>query len=197
MVAKAIAIVDDDGLTGGTDDEEDEPYLQRLLDRIQTPPQGGSADDYIKWALENEGVTRAWVYPQELGIGTVSVRFMMDNSYDDGIPLSGDVTTVQAYIDALRPVTADVSVLAPVADSLNFTIELNETDTLTIRAAVEANLREMIARDGEPGGTIYISRINEAISLATGEFDHELTVPAANVTHTTGHIAVMGTITWV
>jgi uncharacterized phage protein gp47/JayE len=187
---------DADGLTGGADVESDESYLARLLARIQEPPHGGAEFDYEAWALEVAGVTRVWVYPLELGAGTVTVRFMMDDTYEDGIPETDDVETVQEYIEERRPVTADVTVLAPVADVLNFTIHLNQGDTTAIRAAVEAELRDMIRRDAIPGGTIYLSRINEAISIATGEYDHTLTVPAANVTHTTGHIATMGIITW-
>lgn len=188
--------VDGDGLTGGADIESDEDYLTRILARIQDPPHGGSEADYEAWALEVAGVTRVWVYPLELGEGGVTVRFMMDDTYDDGIPLAADVDDVQDYIDTKRPVTADVTVVAPVAVPLDFTIDLGTTDTATIRTAVEAELEDLILRDAEPSGTIYLSRINEAISIATGEFDHILTVPAANVTHTTGQIATMGTITW-
>lgn len=192
----SITTVQSPGLSGGTDTETDENLLERLLDRIQTPPQGGSAQDYVTWALEVPGVTRAWCYPIELGPGTVSVRFMMDDTYGDGIPQAGDVIAVDNYIDARRPVTADVTVAAPVAVPLDFTIDLGSVDSLAIREAVTAELKEMIRRDAVPGGTIYLSRINEAISIATGEFDHVLTVPAANVNHTTGQIAVLGTITW-
>jgi uncharacterized phage protein gp47/JayE len=190
------AEVDEDALTGGVEIEDDDSYLSRLLDRIQQPPHGGNANDYEQWALEVEGITRAWVYPLELGVGSVTVRFMMDDTYDDGIPESGDVDTLQEYLDERRPVTADVTVAAPVAVLLNFTIDLGSNDNSTIRAAVQTELEDMIRRDAEPGGTIYISRINEAISIATGEFDHVLSIPAANVTHTTGQIATMGTITW-
>lgn len=184
------------GLSGGTELENDESYLSRILDRIQTPPQGGSSQDYLTWALANPGVTRAWVYPLELGAGTVAVRFMMDDTYGNGIPLAGDVTDVQAYIDERRPVTADVTVSAPVAVVMNFTIDLGATDTPAIRTAVEAELKDMLRRDAEPGGTILISHIREAISIATGEEDHVVSVPAGNVNHTTGQIATMGTITW-
>lgn len=185
-----------DGLTGGTDIEEDADYLSRILARIQEPPHGGRESDYEQWALEVSGVTRAWVYPQELGAGTVSVRFMMDDTYADGIPQAGDVSDVQDYIDERRPVTADVTVVAPTAVPLNFTIQLLIEDTAEIRTAIEEELEDMIRRDAEPAGTIYLSRINEAISTAAGEFAHTLTVPAANATHTTGQIATMGTITW-
>jgi uncharacterized phage protein gp47/JayE len=192
----ATTTVQSPGLSGGADTEDDESLLGRLLDRIQTPPQGGSAEDYVTWALEVAGVTRAWCYPMELGTGTVTVRFMMDDTYANGIPLAGDVTTVQNYIDARRPVTADVTVVAPTAVPLAFTIDLLANDTPAIRAAVEAELKDMLRRDAVPGGTILISHIREAISIATGETDHVLTVPAGNVTHTTGQIATMGTITW-
>lgn len=183
-------------ITGGSDIESDSSYLARLLDRIQQPPHGGSANDYLQWMFEIPGVTRAWVYPLELGIGAVTVRFMMDDLYVDGIPLTADILEAQTYIDEKRPVTADVSVFAPIAVPLDFEIELNFGDTAAIRASIEANLRDLILRDSEPGGTIFLSRINEAISLAEGEFDHELIAPVADVTHTTGQIATMGTITW-
>ena len=52
------------GLTGGADAEKDDALRGRLLARIQTPPQGGSASDYEAWALAVPRVTRAWVYPR-------------------------------------------------------------------------------------------------------------------------------------
>lgn len=189
--------VSSDGLIGGADIEDDESLRARILARIQLAPHGGAAHDYIAWALEVSGVTRAWVYPKKPDLGDVTVRFMMDDSYSDGIPLAGDVTTVKNYIDARAPVTATVYVLAPVAVPLNFTIELLLEDSLAIRAAVEAELEDMIKRDASPGGVIYLSRISEAISAAEGEVAHTLTVPAADVTHTVGQIATMGTITWI
>ena len=67
---------------------------------------------------------------------------------------------------------------------------------MAVEAAVTAELQDMITRDAIPGGTILYSHIMEAISIATGETDHVLVSPAANVTHATYEIAVMGTITW-
>jgi uncharacterized phage protein gp47/JayE len=192
----ADVTVDTGGLTGGADEESDAALLARLLSRIQEPPAGGNANDYEQWAKQVAGVTRAWVYPEELGAGGVTVRFMMDETYDDGIPESGDVDDVQDYIDTLRPVTADVTVVAPVAVPLNFTITLTVEVSQTIKDAVEVELLDMIKRDAEPAGTIYLSRINEAISISLGEYDHTMAAPVANVTHTTGQIATMGTVTW-
>ena len=60
-------------LTGGTDAESDTELLARILQRIQQPPMGGDQQDYVSWTLQVAGVTRAWCYPQEMGIGTVTV----------------------------------------------------------------------------------------------------------------------------
>lgn len=184
------------GLTGGADAETDASLRARVLTRIQQPPHGGAGFDYVTWALEQPGVTRAWVYPQELGLGTVSVRFMMDDTYVDGIPLAADVTALQTAIDLVRPVTADVTVVAPVAVPLNITTLSLTPSSSTVQAAVEAEIADLILRAAEPGTTIKISHIREAVSIAAGETDHALTDPSADITHTTGQIAVVGTYPW-
>lgn len=190
----SAATVASGGIVGGSDTESDDDLRVRLLERIKEAPHGGASGDYVTWALEVAGVTRAWVYPQELGIGTVTVRFVRD---DDAsiIPDAGEVVTVQAYIDALRPVTAQLTVAAPVAVPLNFTIAVTP-NTAAVKAAVEAELTDLLRREAEPGGTILLSHIREAISIAAGESNYTMTVPAADVTHTTGQMATMGTITW-
>src|SRR5690606_31261962 len=68
------------GIAGGVDAETDDDLRARLMQRIQEPPRGGAVNDYERWALEVSGVTRAWVYPGHLGIGTVGVTFVMDNN---------------------------------------------------------------------------------------------------------------------
>jgi uncharacterized phage protein gp47/JayE len=171
-----------------------------MLARIQQPPHGGALFDYVNWAREVQGVTRAWA-DQELGPGTITVRFMMDDTYQDGIPNAGDVDTVKAYIDERRPVTAEVFVVAPTATPIDFEIVLLNEDgdpisDPTIQAAVEAEIKDLFKRESEPGGTIYLSRIREAISIAQGEFAHNLIAPTGNVVAGTGEIPVVGTLTW-
>lgn len=182
-------------LVGGADIESDDDLRGRLLSRIQAPPHGGAQSDYVAWALEVAGVTRAWCYPGELGLGTVTVRFVRD---DDAslIPDAGEVAAVQAYIDARRPVTAQVTVVAPVAVPLNFQIQGLTPLSSSVQAAVQAELSDLISREAQPGGTLLLSHIRAAISAATGETDHVLVAPAANVVNTAGNITTMGSITW-
>ena len=184
------------GLTGGADEEDDSSLRTRILDRIQAPPHGGADFDYVKWALAVAGVTRAWVYSRELGLGTVTVRFMMDETYADGLPLAADVAAVQAALDADRPVTADLTVVAPVAKVLNLTISGLAPSTQAVKDAIEAEVRDLIRREASPGATLLLSHIREAVSIAAGEHDHALVSPAADVAHAVGEIAVFGVITW-
>ncbi|MDP3088875.1 MAG: baseplate J/gp47 family protein [Methylotenera sp.] len=190
----SVATVDASGLTQGADQEDDSKLRARLLARIQQPPHGGADYDYVNWALEVPGVTRAWVYPQELGLGTVTVRFVRDGDVSL-IPDAGEVTAVYDYIEALRPVTANLTVVAPVAVPLNFTIAALP-NTLSVKTAIETELRDLITREAKPAGTIYLSHIREAISIAAGENNYTMTVPSADVTNTVGNMTTFGAITW-
>lgn len=182
-------------MSGGADIESEDDLRARVIARIQQPPQGGCAYDYEAWALEIEGVTRAWVYPQELGIGTVTVRFVRDDDVSP-IPDSTEVAAVQAHIDALRPVTAQVTVVAPTAVPLNFQIQGLLPSNATVQAAVAAELEDLLRRESEPGGTILLSHIRAAISAAADETDYVLVSPSANVSNTIGNMSTMGSITW-
>jgi uncharacterized phage protein gp47/JayE len=181
-------------IVNGSDTETDASLRERLVARIQDVPQGGADFDYINWAKEVSGVTRAWVYPQELGAGTVTVRFVRDDDASP-IPDAAEVAAVQAYIDARRPVTAVVAVVAPTAVPLNFTIALTP-NTAAVKATVEAELRDLIRREAVPGGTLLLSHIREAISLAAGETNYTMTAPSADVVLTLGQITTFGAITW-
>ena len=193
---QSAATVATGGLTGGADSEGDEELRARVLDRIQEPPHGGAASDYVKWALEVTGVARAWAFPREMGLGTVTVRFMTGSKTANGIPSRADVDRVYAYIEARRPVTAELFVVAPVAAPIAFEISGLSPNTAAVRAAIEAELRDLVVRQATPGGTLLLSRVREAVSVASGERDHVVVAPAANVVSSGGRISTFGSITW-
>lgn len=183
------------GMTGGADEEATETLLARFLARIRQPPHGGASHDYVGWALEVPGITRAWVRPGWFGLGTVGLMFVCDYQAGGLIPNADKVAEVQAYIDARRPVTAELSVFAPTPKPMNPTIGGLDPATDTVKAAVVAELEDLLRREAEPGVTILASHVREAISLANGEVDHSLTL-VGNFT-TLGHeIATLGTPVW-
>jgi len=194
----AQATVAAPGMAGGADEETDAQLRTRLLARIQTPPMGGAANDYVDWALEVPGVTRVWVAPLEQGPGTVVVRFAMDDpAHPNGIPTAADVALVQAHLDEVRPVTAQVIVLAPVPHAVDVTIGALTPDTPAVRTAVVAELTDTFFRHGVPGAVLFVSWLWEAVSLASGERHHRIIEPPGDLTLGVGELPILGTITYV
>lgn len=166
------------GLSGGADIEPVELLIERYINRIQEPPHGGNANDWVQWAKEQPGVTRAWG-AQEMGVGTYTVRFMMDDvrAEFDGLPQAADLTDIAAAIAAIRPVTvAEAYFLAPSKQVETVTIDNLVGDTPEIRANIAAEVQAMSRARIRPGGIVYASWIREAVSAATGEDHHDLTI---------------------
>lgn len=183
-------------MAGGAEAESDESLRKRLLFRLQNPPRGGAKEDYIAWAEEVPGVTRAWCFPKEQGIGTVVVRFATDGMTEDGIPTSGMVQIVSDYIAEVAPVTATPYVVAPVAKPVTFRIKDLIPDSESVRAQVEAELKSLFIKEAHPGEALKLTHIQQAISSAAGEDDYELLEPTADVPADSTQLLVVGEVTY-
>lgn len=196
---QTAATVQADELVDGADQEDDEALRQRVLERLRLRPHGGAQHDYPAWALEVPGVTRAWAFALWMGPGTVGVTFARDDDDDGPIPDAGEVAEVQAYIDERRPVTADVTVFAPLAREIDATIAL-VPDTQALRDAVTTALADLLRREAAPGATLLISHVREAISTTPGEEDHVIELwdgeEPADVELEQNELGMLGTITW-
>lgn len=182
-------------LTGGFDTEDLETWRARVIERYYWTPQGGADGDYVVWAKEVPGITRAWTYRHWMGTGTVGVM-VASSDLVNPIPEDAIVASARTHIMPLAPVAgSDLYVFKPVAHTVNFRIRITP-DTTEIRAAVTAELRAFLRRDGYPEGELELSRINEAISIATGEYSHQLIEPAASIPIAKSALAVMGDIAW-
>jgi uncharacterized phage protein gp47/JayE len=183
-------------MAGGADAEAVSRVRERLADRRKNPPMGGAPHDYVAWAqTAHVDVTRAWCFNNENGPGTVVVRFVTDGLASP-IPEAGLMTIVYNYIDAVRPAgMAGFAVGELVAKPVDIEFQSLDPDTAATRSAVTAELDDMIRRTVEPGGTLRISKIREAISTASGEEDYEIDLDA-NITSAVNELIVLGTITW-
>lgn len=186
-----------DDMTGGTDAETDDQLRERVLFRIQNPPMGGSEADYVRWAMAVPGVTRAWCAPLEMGIGTVTVRFMMDELRADqgGFPGTADVAVVAAYMDTVRPVAVkDIFVVAPVPQPIDVYLLDLQTDNPTTRGEIEKSLNDLLLRQAAPGQTIYAAWKYNAVMNAPGVQNFALSQTADDVMASPGHMAILGDI---
>lgn len=185
-------------IEGGADAEEPEAFRARFLEFKATESLGGSDADFIGWAKAVSGVTRAWVYRHEDGLGTVKVRFVRDLE-SPIFPSAGEVADVQDALDAERPTTNEVTAAAPTAGTVNFTLSISP-DTPEKRTAVEAELADLFYRLAEPGdgagrGTIALSQMRTAVGVISPLYT--LTVPSADYVPGIGVLPVVGAFTWV
>lgn len=204
----AQGVVGAAGIVGGADEEDFYEFRNRTVNGLRVAPGGGNDDDYVRWALEVPGVTRAWVDPHGNGDGTVVVRFMMDNAYSDGIPQGSDEEAVLAYLRRHfdegvgryvgYPVHMDGKVYAwaPIAKPLQFQISGLDPVTDAVKSAIEAQLIDLIRREGKPGASLHPSWCWEAISLATGERRHTLVTPSEPFETARGEIVTYGGVSY-
>lgn len=182
-------------LTGGADAEDDESLRERLLDRQRNPPKAGTKADYIAWAKEVSGVTRAWCAANEMGTGHVTVRFMTDGMTENGIPSETMIERVKEHIEESMPVTSILHVVAPIPVELDLTLEiLPETDAL--KSQIVSAVESVLLTETEPGGEVLLTSLDRAISQISEITSYRIKSPTDDVTCSTGEIFVMGAITW-
>ncbi len=188
----AIAV---NNFKGGNDAENDSTYRARILSRVRAPARSGNKDDYKLWALNAQaGVTRAWVIPQAQGAGTVKILVMRDNNESTS---QDDLTAIKTYIDTVRPIGAKVTIATPSIKPVNIAIaNLFPEDDAVVKQAIKDNIQSLFLRNAEPGSTIHLSQISEAISSANGEISHTLTAPANNQTSTAQQLLTLGEVTF-
>jgi uncharacterized phage protein gp47/JayE len=195
-------------LSGGADQETQDELRTRMLYQYAQPPQGGSASDYVTWALEVPGVTRAWIAASG---GQVQVYPMFDvaNAAHGGFPqgsdgcaveekrgptATGDQLIVAEHIWPVQPVTALVFVAAPVPLAIDVTIANLDPSTVEMEASILASLQDAFLVIGEVGGVVYPSQLYQAISATPGVNRFDMTIPAAPITAPAGALPVMGTL---
>ncbi|MDE2106942.1 MAG: baseplate J/gp47 family protein [Patescibacteria group bacterium] len=200
--------------TNGLDVETVDAYRSRMLQVYQQPPQGGAASDYVTWASQVAGVTRAWCSPSGMGVGTVVVYVMMDaaESAHGGFPqgtdgvatdeprgttATGDQLAVANHIYALQPATALVYSVSPVANPINFTLSGLSGASSTVKAAISAAFTDVFTRNTILGGTVSLLDFETTLATIAGASTGVITSPAANIVSSTGYLPVLGTITYI
>lgn len=141
-------------VTEGEDQEAIEDYRARISEREKTPPQGGSLVDYILWAKEVAGITRAfaWGHREVAAIspGYVSV-YPLNDDEASRIPSGAKLTEVQEYIDDPTRAPMQVAIInvpAMIEETFNITVTALDPNTAAIRNAFAENVEAyLLARE--------------------------------------------------
>lgn len=191
------------GIAGAVDAQTDEALRALLLARIQAPPQGGTAADYERWALEastdDDPVTRVFVVEPTPGDNLVTVYVVDDGG---GFPSANPPNTtptaranVLAYITERKPLASRVDVLQPTLVALNLTLSIAEP-AAEIVSAIENEIDGFLIDNHDIATDIPLSLLQSAINTAAGSIDVSITVPASNPNPGAGGLYYRGAITW-
>ncbi len=141
------------------EEETDEKLRQRVLAHIRARGASGNPADYVSWALALEGVAAAAALPLARGAGTVDVFFAPEAGVE------GDLTdALQAHLDGLRPVGADVRAIAATGVLVNVSARVTlsgEMPLSGVESAMEQALTDYLGKMQltESGQLISLNRI--------------------------------------
>lgn len=198
------AYVDFGEVGGGTDQEVDENFRPRFLDRPQNPVAMFNDSAITAKAKEINGVTRVFIKQITPTYGQVTVYFMRDNQ-SNPIPSASEVATVKTNILTIKPAhTADIDVIvsAPTSVPINFTLSALTPNTATMKTAITANLQQFFRESTTVGGDVdedaYRSAIFNTVDTATGDTvsTFGLSAPSGDVTIASGEIGTLGSIVY-
>ncbi|MGP2862214.1 baseplate J/gp47 family protein [Serratia bockelmannii] len=199
---ESTGVVDGYGLTGGTDIEPISELLDRLLFRKRNPPVGGAVHDYVIWAREMAGVSRAWAWDAWHGPGTVGLAWVYD-SRTDITPTAADRAAMNEYLfrhaDPAtgnfvgKPGGIEVWIISLTLKPIGPAIKL-VPDSAETRRATLANLNAL-QRTLSPGSTLLLSSLRTAIGTATGVTDYTLNINS-DITSASGELITIGDVTW-
>jgi len=196
-------------VTDGADIEPIADLKTRVLARLASPPQGGTAADYKAWAQAYDStIERVWVLDETPYLGAITVYFSIAGSSAAVIPSGGAATALQTELRTLAPVHSAglVFVSAPTGRAIDMSITLTP-DNATVRSYVSAELESYFRNwYGEMDGTgiVYEDDLRNAIRVGVKRYSSTATFTLdllegglpADLTLSAGVLPYLGSVTW-
>ena len=152
----------------GTNVETDEELRERFFEVVRRPATSGNIYHYEQWAKEIDGINQARVKPLWNGNGTVKVIVSNDNSIVD----EEIVSKCQEYINIVKPIGADVTVIAPTSLDINVTANIcieNEYGATKAKLDFEENLKKYLSSCND---TVVYTRVASCLGSVEGIKDY-------------------------
>lgn len=162
------SVTNEEEFKEGTDTETDEELRERFFEVIRRPATSGNIYHYEQWAKEIDGINQARVKPLWNGNGTVKVIVSNDNS----IVSEEIVSKCQEYINTVKPIGADVTVITPTSLDINVTANIyieNEYDATKAKIDFEENLKKYLSSCND---TVVYTRVASCLGSVEGVKDY-------------------------
>jgi len=165
----------------GADSESDEALRQRAILTWDTLGLGGTRKAYQAWSMAIPGVRAVSILDDfPFGPGTVGVVILGE----EGVPSPQLLYDVQTYIDARKPLTADVRVIAPVLVETTIALTIThfaDVDPVALDAAIRAKI-DGFSGALELGEGLVRARLVQQVIAIPGIYNVEVTAPTADIT---------------
>jgi len=196
-------------ITEGEDEESVEQFRVRVMQRIAGQPQGGSAADYVRWAMEVPGIIKAFAF--RTAAGEVTVYPLEADTGPARAPSVAKLAEVLAYVGnpARRPLCANVLTSAMTERTVSVTITSLSPSNATVQEAIRAELERYfyaaypVQFPDEPNQTnvLNVAAIWAAIMYAgSAAASVSMSVSGTGVVTSyalgDGEICKLGVITW-
>jgi uncharacterized phage protein gp47/JayE len=183
------------GLSGGGPAESDAALRSRVIARIRQRGRGGNVADYTQWAEAASGaVAYVQVCANYYGLGSVALFVA---GAGPAALTGAEIAAVDAYVQGVRPVTAQVTTAAATVATVNGTVHL-VPDTAANRLAAANGFASWLVTAAAIGGTCYVADMASAIKGALGgEASFDISAPAADVICAPGTICAPGVLSFV
>lgn len=165
----------------GADGESDETLRQRAILTWDTLGLGGTRNAYQAWSMTIPGVRAVSILDDfPFGPGTVGVVILGE----EGVPSAQLLYDVQTFIDARKPLTADVRVIAPVLVETTIALTIThfaDVDPITLDTAIRAKI-DRFSGSLELGEGLVRARLVQQVMEIPGVYNVEVTAPTADLT---------------
>ena len=188
----------------GEDQEELEDLRTRVLQRMQSQPQGGAAPDYVGWAREVAGIVKAFAF--NISAGNVTVYPLQAITGASRIPSGAKITEVQDYVSASerRPLCATVTAAAMTELTANVTITGLLPNDAATKAAIVASLTayfyaaypRQYPDESNPTDILSVAAIWAAVAAAGATATAVALSLGTNYTLDEDEIVKIGTVSW-
>lgn len=175
------AITNEEAATGGTNDEEDEDFSARIVEKERNTDNSfvGCDADYKRWAQEVDGVGTALVVPEWDGPGTVKLIVMDSNSEPATETIIENVYNHIVSPDdpdaRLAPIGATLTVVTSIVLSLTISAHVYiESDAIEeeVLEAFKTSLNTCLEA-AKSEGILRHTRVGAVLSATPGVVDYD------------------------
>lgn len=152
------SVTNPEPMTDGFDQESDDDLYERFYFHVRQPATSGNCNDYIEWASSIAGVGHVKVLPIWNGPGTVKVLVTDANGEPASPALLNKVIT---YIESVRPIGPEVTVVAP--SLFDLTIKLTVTSGDGDADYIKTMLNKYFVSRNFTGTTISYAKVGNMI----------------------------------